>query len=368
MPRKSAFRVFILIFLLVGAIIVGQAYADEGVPTTPDQPAGVSEPQTQQAPPKLPVELIVQALKIRAEKALEEKRKREAWKINFDADVIEKFETNPNLSVVRKGDWATVEDASVTIKKHVYGPFTGEYYWSTSNTHYNEFRDNNSYSNNSKATLITDLPLDLESKSSYEFEYLFYPFARDSTAYSQRWKEDLTWRPTKVFTHRMWWQSQWQRYRDRDQRIRAAGANVRIDYRREDTRQEAGFEETVRKWGWTFKMSNEFYRNWSNDHALGEPFDKWFYKMKHTLSRNITKKLSADVTYAYDRTIFLEKNVTGKNEDQIDNANEFSTQLTYKLSKRWKIKSKMKFKTKSSNADSLEYENYTFQTGLYFSY
>ncbi|MBI4430851.1 MAG: hypothetical protein HY587_03965 [Candidatus Omnitrophica bacterium] len=366
MQRKFSFVV--LIFVLAAAFRVGQLYADEGVQSSPPQSTAIAQSAAKQAPPKLPVELIVQALKVKAEKALEEKRKKEAWKINVDADVIEKYETNPSLTTTSKGDWATVEDASLTIKKHVFGPFTGEYYYSTNNTHYNEFRDNNSYSNVTKGTLITELPFDLESKSSYEFEYLHYPFARDSNVYSQRWKEQLTWRPNNVFSHRMWWQYQWQRYRFRDQRIRAAGLNVRQDFRREDTRQEAGFEETVRKWGWTAKMSHEFYRNWSNDHALGEPFDKWFYKMKYTLSRNITKKLSAEASYAYDRTIFLEKNVTGKNEDQIDNANEFSGQLTYKLSKRWKIKSKFKYKGKGSNADSLEYENYTFQSGLYFSY
>ncbi|GEM_PF-5574223 len=326
----------------------------------------------QNTPAKLPVELVVQALKLKAEKALEAKRKREAWQINADTDIIEKYETNPSLDKSRNSDWSTVEDGSLTIKKHIYGPFTGQYDYYTSNTHYNDYRDNNSYSNSVKGTLITDLPFDLENKTSYEWEYLYYALARDSTVGSKRIKDEISWRPNKVFTHRMWWQGQRQLYENKRQRLRmnvaGTATNVNQDINRMDWRHEAGFEETVRKWGWTFKMSNEFYRNWSNDHALGEPFDKWFYKMKYTVSRNITKKLTADVSYAYDRTIFLKKNVTGKNEDQIDNANEFSGTLTYKLNKRWKIKSKFKYKGKGSNNDSLEYENYTAQTGLYFSY
>src|SRR3989338_3462384 len=81
----------------------------------------------QTVPAKLPVELVVQALKLKAEKALEAKRKREAWDINVDTDVIEKFETNPNLNKGRKEDWAVVEDGSLMVKKHIYGPFTGQF-------------------------------------------------------------------------------------------------------------------------------------------------------------------------------------------------------------------------------------------------
>ena len=365
------FTVSILSFVVFFALIQPSSLADVGPPTDgvvkQAEATQTPSPAVKQ-PAKLPVELIVQALKVKAEKALAEKRKREAWQINVDVDAIEKYETNPSLDKSRNSDWSTTEDASLTIKKHIYGSFTGQYDYYGSNSHYNDYRDNNSFSNSSKGSLLTDLPWELSNKVSYEFEHLYYPFARDSTVFSQRVKEEITWGPAKWFTQKAWWQFQDQQNLNREQKVRVAGSNVKLDNRRHDSRQEAGFEETFRKSGWTFKMSDEFYRNWSNDHALGEPFDKWFFKMKYTLSRNITKKLSADVVYAYDRTIFLKKNVTGKNEDQVDDGNEFSSTWTYKLSKRWKIKYKFKYKGKGSNNDSLEYENYTNQMGVYFSY
>jgi hypothetical protein len=143
------------------------------------------------------------------------------------------------------------------------------------------------------------------------------------------------------------------------------GASAETFSNRVDARHRVRYEVGT-TWGKTlFKVKQELYWHDSND-ARNDFYDAQDYKLTASANQPLTKKLSANASYAFERKNYEHRPVTGDvtTEARYDDTQTWTLQGTYDFDKTWSLSPKFEYKFLDSNEPTGEYVDTTISGTL----
>lgn len=315
-------------------------------------------PLTSQIPP---AEALA-AIKRRAKKILEARRAARRLKTYAELSQVVGYESNPSTSIGDndKGDSYIEEDGYLMLSKKLSSTLT----WQSS--YYGVYLKYNTYGDGDYTShTFTPLKLQwqpgrmwrLESWLDYDLNY--YPKAGDSGYRQAKTTTRLRQNLFGTFFHQVqheFFERDYLRKNARD------GAGNETFNNRVDIRQRVRYKTgaTVRKAlpikNALFTVENDWYRNDSND-ARNDFYDYDVWKITGAMNGSLTKKLSLNSSYAFERKNYRERDVSGLAEARYDDKHSLAASLTYDANKTWRLSSGLTFDELGSNDPSGEYGN-----------
>ncbi|MBI3320992.1 MAG: hypothetical protein HYZ91_01845 [Candidatus Omnitrophica bacterium] len=317
----------------------------------PDLSAAELPPLTASVPP----EEALAAIKRRAMKILEARRSARRLKLSGELSETVAYETNPANSSSRKGDTMFEESAYVLLSKKLSPTLDWQSSYSGVYDKYLEYGDGDYTDHTLTATKLRWVPgrrWRLEWWTDIEYNY--YPTANDSSYRNLKTVGRLRQNLLKSWYHQIqyeWFLRDYTRKNARD----GAGAETRND--RKDIRHRIRYKVGTTVKDALLSMENEYYWNDSND-ARTDFYDSQVCKVTGSVSGNVTKKLYASASYAFERKNYDKRTVSGIDaEARYDDKTTLSSSASYDLNETWKIAYALTFDHLGSNEPTGEYDN-----------
>ena len=308
-------------------------------------------PLTAQIPP----EEALAAIKRRAIKILAARRA--ARRLKFSGEVSEAiaYETNPSTSSSHKGDTSEETSTYLTLSKKLTPTLDWSSSYSGSYLKYVNYGDGDYTDHTLTATKLRWQPGRMWRVESWlDFEYNYYPAAKDSTYRNFKTISRIRQNLFGSWYHQIQYEWFFRDYVTKNARDGAGAETLsnRVDMRNR-IRYKAG--ATVKKT--LLSVENDVYFNDSND-ARSDYYDYDVWKITGSASGNATKKLYLSGTFAFERKNYRERKVTGINaEARYDDKYTLSSSATYDLNDTWRLAYGLTFDHLGSNEPTGEYDN-----------
>lgn len=296
------------------------------------------------------------AIKRRAQKIVEARRRVRRLKIYAELSEVYAYETNPsNVGNPRKGDSSFEEDAYLLLSKKLTPTIDWQSSYYGVYVKYVELGEDDYTSHTLTPVKLRWQPGRMWRVESWmDLDYNFYPSTADSTYRQLKW----TGRVRQNFFGSLFQQVQYEWF-DRNyvhKRARDGASNATLT-RRIDMRNRLRYKVggTVKKALLT--VENEYYWNESND-ARDDFYDYQVWKMTTSASGNITEKLYASLSYAYEQKNYSAHHVSGIDaEARYDSKYTLSSSLSYDLNNTWKVGYDFTYDHLGSNDPTGEFDN-----------
>lgn len=324
----------------------------------PAEPApSTTGTQTTTARP-LTADEIVQAIKLRAQRALARKRARK-WSWDNFATWTFGDETNPYAQKARKSAVYMEEYLSTTFGYRFTPQWTWNIGYSLDALNYNEATDLSTLTNSLTTKLIYRPWKTIRLEAHYTFDDSDYPYDDGASTWDQKVHVRLRHSFWKQFYHWVGWTYTDKQYKDK---LKRESTSTRIPTKyREDFRHTGIYEI-----GWlgeqnTLKLKQEFYFNDSNE-GHQDFNDAQDYKVKLSGSHEWTEQWSSTAGYTYEIKRFESRSVTNRAGGAVserDNAHTYDAGLTYKIDKNKDVTYAWKYKHQHSNDPAQTYGDVT---------
>ena len=315
-------------------------------------------PERAELPPltaTVPPEEALAAIKRRAQKILAARR--EARRLKFSGEISEAiaYETNPSTSSSHKGDTSEETAAYLTLSKKLTPTLDWSSSYSGSYLKYLDYGDGDYTDHTLTATKLRWQPGRMWRVESWlDFEYNYYPTAKDSTYRNFKTVTRIRQNLFGSWYHQVQYEYFVRDYVTKNARDGAGAETLsdRVD-RRNRLRYKVG--ATVKKA--LLSVENDLYRNDSND-ARNDFYDYDVWKITSAASGNLTKKLYLSGTFGFERKNYRSRKVTGINaEARYDGKYSLTTGASYDLNDTWKLAYDFSFDHLGSNEPTGEYDN-----------
>ena len=315
----------------------------------------------QESPPSgttLTTEEVIAAIKRRAERALEERRRAKPLQWFFEFSSGGGYEKNPSYSQSHKGDSFVEEDLFMEVSKKLTPTLTWGGTYSNSYVNYFELTDDTyTYQTLTPLKLIWQPDRRWRLDSGVDLDYLWYP--NNSPANYQELKP---WIGVRQNLWGSWYQSArylwFLRHYVSAKARNGLGTGTRSP--REDTRNTLRYEVGTDWLKTSLKARGEWYLNDSND-ARQDFYDAEDYKLTGFVSRPLTEKLSLSASYTFERKSYLHRQVIGvqRPRARYDDIQTYSVFAIYDINKTWSLNPRFSYTHLNSNEPTGEYFDYT---------
>ncbi|MBI2870227.1 MAG: hypothetical protein HYY14_00790 [Candidatus Omnitrophica bacterium] len=315
--------------------------------------------QEKELPPltaTLSTEQALAAIKERAKKIVEARKKAKRLKISGELSTVAAYETNPSNGATHKGDTYFEEDASVTLSKKLSNTWRWNASYSESYISYLEYTDGTYFTQTLTASKLTWNPGKMWRLEGWtDLDYNWYPRSNGSS-YRQikpvgRIRQNLT----DIFFHQL--QYEWF-FRDYIDKSADDGEGTDTEDRRHDIRDRLRYKVGATIHDWLCTVENAWYSNQSNDQRE-DYYDYDVYKVTGSLNGDLTEKLSVSLSYAWERKNYEHRLVSNLDNARYDDKNSITLSATYTINDDWKVGGKVDINDLESNQPSGEYTDIT---------
>ncbi len=315
------------------------------------------KPPSSEERQELPPSAIIEELKRRAQ-AIIERRDAGRPRLSGYTSLIGAYESNPNLSTPRKGDWYTEQDAGFSVRWRATDQLWPEVGYRFAHVYYSELRDNNYLSNTFYTTWRWFPTPRWRWESSWETEWLEYPETKSSSLTGGKFLVSARYAITTRLYHQLGWHVIMREYASRKAR---RGNSLPTDNAREDRRHTL-FYEIGGTWRETLiRLRQEAYLHTSND-AYQDFYDAEDYKIRLSTTRQFAKRWNGYASVSYERKNYRDRVATTVAE--YDDLYTVFGSISYALTKQTSIGYSFTRKKLDSNYPAYEYTDGIHQLTL----
>ena len=296
------------------------------------------------------------AIKRRAQKILEARRAARRLKLYAEVAEVVAYENNPaNAGNPRKGDTSFEEDVYLLLSKKLTPTidWQGSYYGAY--LKYLDYGDGDYTSHTLTPVKLRWQPGRMWRLESWmDLDYNYYPVVDDSSYRQIKWVGRLRQNLFGSAFHQF--QYEWFDRHYTHKRARDSGGNNTLT-RRDDVRNRLRYKVGATVKQTLLTMENEYYWHDSNDNR-DDFYDYQVWKITGSASGNVTKKLYASGSFAYEQKNYSSHKVSGIDaEARYDGKYSISTSLSYDLNDTWKLGYDYTFDHLASNDPTGEFDN-----------
>lgn len=306
---------------------------------------------------------VIAAIKRRAQQILEARRKAREWKISGDVSVLLGYESNPSNGTEHVGDTYLEESLSLYLTKKLTPTLTWltSYYGSYDN--YFEYGDGDYTSQTLTPGKLTWQPGKMwRLEGALDLNITYYPRAKASNYREAKPSLSLRQNLMGRWFHLVKYEWFVRDYISKKARDGAGAEKNGAD--RKDTRHRIRYELGTTQWKTLIKAKNEWYWHDSNDERT-DFYDAEDYKITASLNRPLTKKLTANASYSFERKNYSKRTVTGiTSEARYDDTQTWTLSGTYDLDKTWSFVPSFSYKFLDSNDPTGDYVDTTISGTL----
>ena len=310
---------------------------------------------------------VVAAIKRRAQQILEERRKARQLRFSGEVSQLIGYESNPANAVDHVGDTYFENSLYLNASKKLTPTVTWAATYSGSFDNYVEYGDGDYMSHTLTPAKLTWQPGRMwRVEGGTDLNITFYPRSKPSNyrefkPYFQV-RQNLGELPKLGSVYHLF-RYEWF-IRDYISKKARDGASAETRSNRVDARHRIRYEvgTTVNKT--LFKVKQEWYAHDSND-ARNDFYDAQDYKLTASVNRPLTKKFSANASYAFERKNYEHRPVNAiTGEARYDDTQTWTLQGTYEINKTWSFSPKFEYKFLGSNESTGEYVDTTINATL----
>lgn len=305
---------------------------------------------------------VVAAIKRRAQQILEERRKARRLQASWEASQGLSYEKNPANAPERNGDWYAEESIALNLSKKLTPTIKWQGSYSATYDGYFEYTDGSYLSQAMTPFKFIWQPGRMwRADAGVDLSQLWYYWASPSSY------DEI--KPNIKVRQNLWgrWYHSIQGeyfYRYYLSKMARNGAGVDTEVHRQDYRYRGRYEIGTTWKEALFKVRQEYYLHDSNDQR-NDFYDAEDYKITASINRPITKKLSANLSYAWDHKQYRHRPVSGiKAEARYDNTQTYTASGTYDFNETWSLNPSFSYSRLNSNDPSGEYFDWTATTTL----
>lgn len=310
---------------------------------------------------------VVAAIKRRAQQILEARRAARRLRFSADLSQLVGYESNPSNGVDHIGDTYLSTSAYLTWSKKLTPTITWQGIYSGSFDNYLEYGDGDYTSQTlTPAKFLWQPGRVWRVDGGVDLNLTYYPRSKGSNY--REIKPYLGVRQNLGDLPRIGSVFHSIRYewflRDYISKMARDGASAETLSARVDTRHRLRYELGTTWNGTLYKVKQEWYFHDSND-ARNDFYDAQDYKLTASVNRSLTKKLSANASYAIERKNYAHRPVSGiTGEDRYDDTHTWTLAGTYDFNKSWSFNPSFTYKFLDSNEPTGEYIDTTISGTL----
>ena len=305
---------------------------------------------------------VVAAIKRRAQQILEERRKARRLQASWEASQGLSYEKNPANSAERNGDGYTEESAALYLSKKLTPTIKWQGSYSITYDGYFEYSDGSYLTQAMTPFKFTWQPGRMwRGDAGVDLSQLWYPYAGPSSYDEIKPNIKLRQNLWGRWYHSIQGEYFYRHYLSKKMRY---GAGTDTDKNRQDYRYRGRYEVGTTWKDTLFKVRQEYYLHDSNDQR-NDFYDAEDYKVVASINRPITQKLSANLSYSWDRKQYRHRTVSGiTSEARYDNTSTWTLSGTYDFNDIWSLNPSFSHTSLNSNDPSGEYVDWTATTLL----
>ena len=308
------------------------------------------------------IQEVVAAIKRRAQQILEERRKARRLRVSGEVSQLVGYDSNPANDPARKGDTYFEESLYLNWSKKLTPTIAWSGTYSGSYDKYLEYTDGDYTSHTVTPTKLVWQPGRMwRVEGAMDLGYTYYPHEMASN-----YKEVKPYLGVRQNLWGRWFHSIRYEYLLKQYFGKQArdGAGVNTSTHRLDQRHKLRYEVGTTWHDTLVKVRNEWYGVDSND-ASNDFYDAQDYKVTASLNRQLTKRWSANASYAYELKQYRHRAVSGITaEARYDSTHTWTLAGTYDLNDTWSLGPNFTYKYLDSNDPTGEYVDYTITTTL----
>ncbi len=297
---------------------------------------------------------VIIAIKRRAQQILEARRATRRVRISKDASQLIGYSNNPSNGTEHLGDTYLETSLGVSLSKKLTPTTTWQGSYNGSFTNYIEYGDGDYTSQTIGLSKLTWQPGRMwRVDGGIDLNLTYYPKAGASNY--REFKPSIGVRQNLWGS---WFHSVRYEWFIRDYLSKKArdGNSAETLSNRVDARHRFRYELGTTWKEALLKIKQEWYLHDSND-ARVDFYDAQDYKVTASVNRPLTKKLSLNGSYAFERKNYEHRTVTGNvtAEARYDDTQTWTLGGSYEIDKMWSLNPNFSYKFLSSNEPTGEY-------------
>ena len=309
----------------------------------------------------------VAAIRRRAQQILEERRRTNRFRFHREASQTIGYESNPSNGPDHVGDTYLENSLYVAFSRKLDATFTwqGTYYGSFTN--YLEYGDGDyTYQALTPVKLVWEPAKMWRIDAAVDLNLIYYP--KSSPSNYKELKPGIGIRQNLGKLPRLGDVFHSIRYewlvRDYISKKARDGAGAETLEDRVDTRHRLRYELGTTWEETLLRVRQEWYLHDSND-ARHDFYDSQDYKITASVNRQLTKKLSFNASYSFERKNYAHRPVSGITpEARYDDTHTWTMAGNYDFNKTWSFSPSFSYKFLDSNDPTGEYVNTTISGTL----
>jgi len=318
--------------------------------------------QKERPEPSASTQEVVAAIKRRAQQILEERRKARRLRVSWDLSQLVGYESNPANSPDHVGDTYLEQSLYGVFSKKLTPTVTWQGIYSGSYDNYLEYGDGDYMSHTlTPAKFLWQPGRMWRVDAGVDLNITYYPRSKPSNYREVKpfigVRQNLGELPRigSVF-HSV--RYEWF-VRDYISKKARNGAGAETLSKRVDTRSRLRYEMGTTWKETLLKIRQEWYFHESNDER-NDFYDAQDYKVAFSVNRPLTKKLSANASYSFERKNYTHRPVTGiTGEARYDDTQTWTLAGAYEFNRTWSFSPSFSYKFLDSNEPTGEYVDTT---------
>lgn len=296
---------------------------------------------------------VVAAIKRRAQQILEARRAARRLRFSGEVSQLLGYESNPSNGTEHVGDTYISTSTYLALSKKLTPTVTWQGTYSGSFDNYFEYGDGDYMSHTLTPTKLVWQPGRMwRIDAGADLNITYYPKSGASNYRefkpSVGVRQNLWGRWFHSIRHE-WFTRDYISKKARD----GSGNETEVD--RKDTRNRIRYEVGTTWHDTLFKVKQEWYWHDSNDERT-DFYDAEDYKVTASINRSLTKKLTINPSYSFERKNYSKRTVTGINaEARYDDTHTWTLAGTYDFNNTWSVNPSFSYKWLDSNEPTGEY-------------
>lgn len=343
---------------LLGVLLVALSTAAAAQPEPPRQERPAVSPSTQE---------VIAAIKRRAQQILDERRRARQLRFSWEVSQLIGYESNPSNGTEHVGDTYFEHSAYATLSKKLTPTVTWQAIYSGFFDNYLEYGDGDYTSQTVTPVKLVWQPGRVwRADGGVDLNITYYPRSKPSNYREVKpyigIRQNLGELPRlgNVF-HSIRYEWFYRYYISKKARD---GRGAEMLDAREDNRHRFRYELGTTWEKTLLKVRQEWYFHGSNDER-NDFYDAEDYKLTASLNRPLTKKLSMNASYSFERKNYSKRPVSGINsEARYDDTQTWTLAGAYEFDKTWSFGPSFSYKFLDSNEPTGEFVDTTISGTL----
>ena len=318
---------------------------------------------------KTPAEELIEMLKKRALRKVEEERRKQFWAFKGTIGLHMAYDNNVNTDSERRGDSYLEQYFSyswVPTFNDYFGAEVGTWYFSD---WYFDTADTTIIDNafNASLKIYPKGSPDLEWQPGIERVYAYYPSAEDSSYVEDKAFFKFKGRFWKKWSQGGKYEFSFKEYDTKHPRLNTSSSYIMgnaLEKKRHTLEYYVGFPAGKNN----LKVKGKAYKETSND-AYIDYYDVYSYKGEAELGRSLTKKLYMKLSSAYERKNFCQRStIASYFKAQYDDVYTQKLNFYYTIKKGWTLSYTLTYKKSDSSNATYDYDTMSHKAGIYISF